>query len=496
MRKISIILLAASLCLATGCEKFLSEKPTRSTNDPIERLEQLDVLLNTTTMPNDIQSRWSTDDAEVPFDLFNASPSNFSVSTMCYYIFDMEAIENQASDAFWQGIWSIILRANTIINFVDQVTGSDTDKANLKAEAHFIRAFYMWELANAYCMPYAEENFESPGLPLRQGTSFEEGISRASLKATYEFIEKDIEEALKVEANAVEHRFRPTKASINAFLSRYYLHTGDYEKALMAADYALENGGSKVRIKDYNEIVAGTPQTFSDPDAVINYPEWNDFSSAQYYDWQEFFFLRLCYTSGQWFVPSTNLMAMFEETGELDMRFKWFFLNYGNRRMGINTPDTYRYMHFDDGRYIMSGPTVQEVMLNKAEALVRKSSPDVPGAISLINDLRVNRIDPSYAELNVSASTQQEALRLILEERRRELPFAHRWWDIRRFAFNETTADDVVVTHTFHPIENGVWNTGKTETFTLPVKSKKYALPLNGMEIDSSEGQLVQNSYE
>ncbi len=507
MRKISLILLTVSLCFSTGCADFLSERPTRSTNDPIERLEQLDVLLNTTITPNDIQARWSTDDTEVSFDLFRASPSNFSVATMCYYVFDMEAIENQAADNFWQTIWPIILRANTILAFADQVEGSDTDKAELKAEAHFIRAFYMWELANAYCMPYAEENFGTLGLPHRQSTDFEESIRRATLKETYDFIERDIEEALKMEANAVEFKFRPTRASINAFLSRYYLHTGDYDKVVTAADYAMGNAGSNVRLKDYNEIVAGRPANYSNPAATINYPEWNDFSTAQIYDWQEFFFLRLCYTSGQWFVPGPGLMALFDDTStagadedamlnNLDMRAKWFFLNYGNRRMGITAPDTYRYSHFYDGRYIMSGPTVQEVMLNKAEALVRRSNPDVGGAIGIINDLRENRIDPSYANLEVSASNKEEALRLILEERRRELPFAHRWWDIRRFAYNETTSDDVTVSHTFHPIENGVWNTDRTETFTLPVKSKKYALPINGVEIDSSEGQLVQNSYD
>ena len=495
MKRISLIILPLTLLFATGCESFLSERPTRSTNDPIERIEQLDVLLNTTMLPNDIQSRFCTDDTEIPFDLFNARPTNFSVATMCYYTFDMKLIENLASDPYWQNMWAMVFRANTIISYVDNVIGDEAEKANLKAEAYFVRALHIWELVNVYCMPYAAENFETLGLPYRVGTGFEEDLTRLTLKETYDWIESDIQEALKVSGNHVQHKFRPTKASINAFLSRYYLFTGDYDKAVTAADYALSNMGDNVKLKNYNEIVAGTPTSYSNPAATIDYPEWNNFSTPQIYSWQEFFFLRLTYCGNQWFIPSQNLLDMFSETGKLDMRFKWFFLENGNRRFSIVDVHAYRFSHFSDGRYIMSGPTVQEVMLNKAEALVRKSSTDVSGAIQIINNLRANRIDPSYPNITVSASTKDAALKVVLDERRRELPFAYRWWDIRRFAYNETASDDVSITRNFYVIENGVWNTNKTETYTLPVKSKKYAIPLNGVEMDSAGGVLQQNEY-
>ncbi len=84
----------------------------------------------------------------------------------------------------------------------------------------------------------------------------------------------------------------------------------------------------------------------------------------------------------------------------------------------------------------------------------------------------------------------------MLEERRRELPFGFRWWDIRRLSVNETTADDITVTRSFHPIgDNGAPDRTQTATFSLPVGSRRYALPINATEIALSQGRIGQNTY-
>ena len=43
-----------------------------------------------------------------------------------------------------------------------------------------------------------------------------------------------------------------------------------------------------------------------------------------------------------------------------------FFVEHGNRRMGVPY-EAYRYNQFYDGRYIISGLTTAEMLLNKAE---------------------------------------------------------------------------------------------------------------------------------
>ena len=83
----------------------------------------------------------------------------------------------------------------------------------------------------------------------------------------------------------------------------------------------------------------------------------------------------------------------------------------------------------------------------------------------------------------------------ILKERRRELPFLMRWYDIRRFAYNETPDDDVELHRTFYAIDNGEVDFNTVKDYVLPVKSKRYAQPILTQEIQRSHGQIQQNQY-
>lgn len=70
-----------------------------------------------------------------------------------------------------------------------------------------------------------------------------------------------------------------------------------------------------------------------------------------------------------------------------------------------------------------------------------------------------------------------------------------RWYDIRRFSINDYAADDVTVTRDFFQVNAGSIDINTPKTYTLPVGSKRYALPINGIEIDASRGQIKQNEY-
>jgi hypothetical protein len=173
-----------------------------------------------------------------------------------------------------------------------------------------------------------------------------------------------------------------------------------------------------------------------------------------------------------------------------DLRFLLLMIPNGGRKFNVTTPATYRYTYFNDGGFLPSGPTIAEVLLNKAEALARKG--EMTTALDAANILRAKRLK-TYAAL--TASSAADALRQILQERRRELPFSFRWADIRRFSVNETPNDDVTVTHTFYKMGVGSVDTNTIQTYTLPVKSLRYAVPINGVEITASQGQIEQNNY-
>jgi hypothetical protein len=133
------------------------------------------------------------------------------------------------------------------------------------------------------------------------------------------------------------------------------------------------------------------------------------------------------------------------------------------------------------------------MLLTAAEALARLNQ--VNEAMQLVNQLRHARMRNDSEDINLTASNRDEAIQQILDERHREMPFLMRWFDIRRLAYNETTADDVTVEHVFYKVVDNVPDGQTFLRYTLPVKSRRYAIPITNLEISRSGNQIEQNSY-
>jgi hypothetical protein len=131
--------------------------------------------------------------------------------------------------------------------------------------------------------------------------------------------------------------------------------------------------------------------------------------------------------------------------------------------------------------------------LIKAECLARTG--DVTGALASVNTLRAKRMKPG-PWVNLTAANQADAVSKILQERRREMPFVQRFYDIRRYNNNADPADDVIVTKQFYPLTQAGANvSGSLQVYTLTKDSRLWALPLPFSDILSSQGKLEQNRY-
>lgn len=317
------ILFALLTVCFSSCEDFLSETPTKDTNQPVTTIEQLEALISSPTGSGmegffeHIRDGISlSDDYTLPLDLFDAPGAGFTFfdfPVLYHYIFDINSITGLADDDLWKVSASQIYNANLILEYIDKVDGSLEQKERLKAEAYFLRAYSNWVLVNKYCLPYSPENFDELGLPKRTSTSFEDDFSRISLKETYDFIEADLTEALKIDTEDVTYSWRATKATVNAFLSTFYMFTGRYEEAVQAADYALNHKGT-AHLKDYNTLTQEDWGTFYVCETSL-------YSQTQMVQWPEFFYVRLC-TAGYWQVPSDGLLGLYDQTN--DLRYKLF----------------------------------------------------------------------------------------------------------------------------------------------------------------------------
>lgn len=520
MKKYNILLalgLAVATPVFTACDDFLDKEPSKSTNKTITDVSQLDALLATYTAlySETSQSFLATDDYGLTPEIQNVRTSNPSIDDLDNFAF--LGTNNRTSRVLWDSEFSKIFRANLVLNNIGSVSGSEAEKANVEAEAHFLRAWSMFRLAVDYCLYPSSDNTSELGLPLKATTSFEESVARAPLGETFTFIENDINAALAItkplaQADGTLENWRGTTASVKAFAARFYLYMGQYDKAAQYADDVLKEYST---LKDFNDpaemyhhqvndtytINAGTPQ---EEVITVKYPYTkNQFYGTNGYPdflgWKEMLYSRALSYASWWFIPSEDLMNTFAQdikggNPDNDLRFAFFLikdfgLRYCQKITAGRTPG-YCQFYYDN---LISGPTVAEMILIKAEKEARAKQ--TAQAMTQVNTLRKARIATAAYE-PLTASSPEEALKIVLRERRREMPFTIRWYDLKRYAWNDDPADDVTVVHKFYPHTSASVLAGDpVETYTLEPKSRHYALPIPQIDILRSDGQLQQNTY-
>jgi hypothetical protein len=507
---IIIALLTAMIIPETSCNKFLDAKPSKNIGSLISTTNDLNDLLNNYQTYFEEQDNvviWGTDDNGLNTALAAARPYAFSSAAVQFSCWDVNYLPStdQASflgPNFWSNEYVKIYNANTILANVGSVTGSAADKATITADAHFIRAYSYWELANTYCLPYTDANKNEPGLPIKTTPDYTL-VGRSTLAATYAQIAADLAEALKTTVHLVQggvNKFqRANIAGVNGFAARYYLNLNDYTDALKYANASLAEYNTLV---DYNTgMYYGTPTTITvnsgaanQQSVTINFPythnkKFND--PTDIFGWKEFLYYRMLSNTSNWFIPSQNLLNLYDQ--QHDLRYKYNIVQNYSYTQGFNNPAlSYPAYIFFYNNGMPEGPTTAEMYLIKAECLARTG--DIAGAMTAVNQLYSKRTVTGTPPL--TATSQEQAITVILQERRREMPFSERWFDIRRFNSNNDPNDDVSLSRTFFTYGQYGINTGQSPVlYTLPKGSRRFASPLPQSDITSSNGLIQQNTY-
>ncbi len=495
-----------------GCDDFLDKNPSKTTSLVVTKTEQLDALLGSYSSFYSVENQtsiFSTDDYGLTVELYDAHPSNFSLAGVQYTLWDIEGIPSAGRENFWSGEYKKIFTANMVLQNLGNVSGTQEEKDLLRAESHLVRAYSYLELATAYCLPYTGNNGDELGLPLKQSVSFEELSSRNTLGETYALIESDIQEALKTQVHLLKNgRVRSWRANIgaaNALAARYYLGRNNYSEALKYAQAALDEYDVLVDYNTemrYSEIPSIVTINSTDPtkkqEVHLKFPYTHDEQSdmTDMLGWKEFYYFRLLYHASWWYVPSEELLDLYGRD-TMDLRYRYHIVEDYSYDRGMTNPSySYPgYIFFFKDR-IPAGPTVAEMILTKAECQARNGQWEE--GLKTANILRAKRMSNTLSnqEINLSATSQKEAIKKILEERRREIPYSIRWFDIRRFNNNDDPDDDVVLQRTFYPISKSAVMQGEAvKSYTLPIDSRRFAAPLPETEIISSNGQIKQNTY-
>ena len=502
-----LLTLAIHFAACNRIDDFLDAAPSKTTAVVPTHVDHLEMLFNRYQNFVNINAReifLGTDDYYLSTALFDASPGNYTTITAGIATWNIDFVERDGANNFWaggSGEWGKIFIANMVLHYLPLVEGPEEQKQQLYYEARFIRAHSMWLLAQVYCLPYVPGNENEMGLPLKSSVSFEEDVARATLSETYAFIYADLQAALNLEVtlreiNNKNRTWRASNAAVHAFMARFYQVQNNHERALHHADVALSLHNDMM---NYNVDMrfADVLPTWGGEVAYIPFTAVNQVNPTDKMQWRELYFYRLLNHGGWWYIPSPELLDLYDK--EYDLRYKYHMVENYSLRLAANVAAGkryYGYLFFFYDR-LPAGPTVAEMHLIRAEALVRAG--DIPGGMAALNTLRVNRMysGAPHDRIHLSASHRTEALNHVFEERRREKPFFLRWFDIRRLNSNDDPTDDIGdITRTFYPITSaGILGSSAPITFTLPANSRLFARPIPLADIEASGGALRQNTW-
>ncbi|WP_316790452.1 RagB/SusD family nutrient uptake outer membrane protein [Pedobacter frigoris] len=466
MKKILILTFALCTILMSGCKKYLDVKPKGYTipefyDDYVRLLNNQALFRVSSAYPN-----YLTDDVRGGDDNDQnkgAVYTRYSLFKRNLFEFKNGSVFDQGeSDPFWEPSYSHIYVYNTIINNIEKVpNGSEREKKQLKAEALVGRAFEYLTLVNAYARHYDPATAATDlGVPLVLSEDINKSYKRNTVSEVYTQIKKDLEEALPNLATTVPQRFHPMKSVAYAFLSRMYLYMGNYSEALVNVKEALKLDSY---LEDYN-IYTTKKGTFGRVCTKAN--ENISFPDAQ--NNKEAIWIRLgAASSGQIFAEvyaSDDLLKTYRDnlpTGAVDQRLALFYCD-GKAQFGSNVvlfPGKVLWAAYTE---FNTGFSTPELYLIAAECEARVGTKEK--SVEYLNTLRSKRI---VGNSTVSASTNDEALKMALDERRREMPYlgTTRLVDLKRL--NKDPRFAKTITHTHGAL-----------SFTLPANDSRYILPV------------------
>lgn len=508
MKRFLLAIFLLSVIQLSACKKFLSE----SSQDEIRptNTSDLNSLLIGTAYPYknslDLYLDLLTDDIQcngLPRGTTGEPLTAFSTYLQAgYYLFrfdpmmfDQTEIGLTADRNSWLNYYKLISGCNLILDYLDNVTGSEEEKRAIKGQALCLRGFYYFKLANIYGRPYDEPTSDPAtnlAVPLLLTSKVsDERLARNTVKQVYDQVEKDLLAADELlEDHFSSGIYRVGHLAAKALLSRFYLYKGDGESLVRSAGYASRVIEARPALTLLTAYFTA-PTTFStagiyDPgisqEVIWNYGA-NPLNSTPY-------FSDAITTTSKLppFIVSNDLLALYERGADSahmgDLRFTSYFSKYTN---GGQQP--YKYGKIGSGNTNLGncGIRTAEMFLNRAEAIIRlnqqgnSTAGTLDMALEDINTLRISRYDTRNTVYQPIQIQDANALwSFYKDERRRELCLeeGHRWFDIRRWR--------VPVHHIYKDISDRVTEVDLTAGDLL------YALPIPYQAMENNNS-LVPN---
>lgn len=431
-----------SLLIASCKNEWLDVKPSKMLVDA-STLADFQGILDNNNLLNKAPALGflSADNFYVSVASWQATTSTLQRNT---YVWADDLYEAETQNPDWTNAYARILVSNVVLDGIEKFErthGVSEESKVLRGAALFFRSFDFLNLAQIFCMPYGNQEYQAYGLPLKLNSNVNERPDRAKIDETYFRVVNDLQEACSVLPATITYKTRPSKAAAYGLLARAYLFMQEYDKALRYADSCIQIGPD---LLDYNTLLSSA--NYPVPalnDEVILHADLAVYS--------------LNY--GAAFNVDSNLYNSYLDT---DLRKALFFRAQAD---GIKYRGSYSGSAISFG-----GISISEMFLIRSECQARLGNVDA--ALRSLGELAKHRMETGVFNGFRTMGNEAEVLNLVLEERRKELLFRGlRWPDLKRL-----NADGSI-----SPI--GLTRILGDAVYNLQPNDPKYALPIPPNEL-------------
>ncbi len=383
----------------------------------------------------------------------------------------------------WSGYYFMMKNVNAAIAGYPTITASTpADQALLDrylGNAYMARAYLYFELIIRWAKPYDPATAATdPGVPLVLTYNPAEQPARATVKAVYDQIISDINQAKTLLAGVagVRGSTRFTIHSARSLEARVRLNMRDWPGARTAADEVINSGVYTL----YN-TEAGLKSMWRD-DAVQETIQQAFVSRPNELANTNAIYLGLVPATGKFrpdFIPSQWVVDKYDNA---DIRKPVYFEQKLLDMQGIDYPNIWLVTKYEGNPLLFTGATTNyqqapkvfrlaELYLIAAEAAAREGGAQEATALARLNSLRTARGLTALVGITGNALMTE-----IKDERFRELAFeGFRLWDLKRWNEGFTRS----APQNLNTIQVGA----NYETLSIPANDPKFiwAIPTNDM---------------
>lgn len=487
MKKILYSFIVLSVFLFTSCEDFTDIQPKGK--NLLSSTTELELLLNNEFYFGDSDFRQMAGDmiyAYSPVANYLSMPNK--TRNVIIWTYDTQNLAKMAeltsSDSHYSEFYSYIgTIANPILAQIDAASGDESVKAQLKAEALALRAYFEWLLVNKFAKAYNPATAETdPGVPyVLEDWDISVPTEKWTVAQVYAQALADIDAAISLNALPVQNVNRMRMCAPAAYTIKAHILASmqRYDEAKAAAEQSLALNST---VNNYNEMLKTVyGYMLGGAYQVVDRPHLKCEEDLFYTYYLEF------YNN-----ISVEALSKFEaghaskeKMNNIDIMYDYMFGTaeqgggYAVSATGVPGMFTYDL----EGGWNSGGLKTTHNHLIIAEAEIRDGNYDK--AMAALDKIRANRIDPQvYAPLEGTVTTEADAIFRLKQTAHGENCYSlHNFINKKRWnqcgsAWEETPSRTLLGT-----------------TYTLAPNSPMWVFPFPQNAVNNNPNLLPQN-YE